>query len=1145
MLKKLLLFTIFIFSQISFSQLSNKHWLPPLHARDASVVGEHYIYISTPEPIPFQVTVTNGDGNPLNGSPFTVSQGNPVRVLIGGSQGNSNMFSSIGDVGVVRIRKGLILEGTKDFYVSFRVRSQNHAETLVSKGISGIGTSFRAGSLPQEYDGGTRNFVTSFMATEDNTTVTVSDYNTDVEFVSSNGNISLDNLSYTLNEGESVILSGYADVLANLNGFVGALITSDKPIAVNTGNALAGMGTQTEGQDFNFDQIVPIEQVGTEYVVVKGNGSNLTEKPLVIATENGTEVFINGSTTRYTTLNAGDYILIPTSFYQGTNNQNMYITSSKPIYLYQILAGDISDATSGLNFIPPLSCFFQKNVDLIPDINFIGNNEYFGEIIALTYATATITVNGNPITEMSEPVLGNPTWVTYTIPSVFGNAVIQSTGPLAVGVFGYNGNAGYGGYYSGFGSEPRDTETAICSNSGPISLLDLIEGNPETGGTWLPALASGTDIFDPNIDAPGIYNYSYIGDCAIVDVEIDVTIQQANNAGANNAITICSDAPSFDLFNLLGTGVTLNGTWSPALASGTSIFNPAVDTGGNYTYTIPAEDACAEISATIAVTNNLIPTLIPISDYSLCDDNLDGDDTNGIVTFNLTTKTNVILNGQTGVVVTYHDLESEAIAGTNAITSIYTASRIIYTRLTNTTTNCYTVTSFNLVVNPKPVVNAVVTLKQCDIDTDAITSFNLTEANTIISSQPNLVFTYHTSLANAISGTLPITNPTQYISANNGRVWARIVNENGCARTSEVNLVVSTTVINLPNPYVLEACDDYIDALDPNADGFDYFDLSSIDSAITSPFPAGQSYTVTYYETESDALQEINAIPNVTNYRNITAYNQIVWVRIDSNLNNDCVGLGPYLELIVNPLPVLDLGVNFTLCLDPITGIGSQIVDATPTVTGNYSYSWTPANPNGDSPLYDITAAGTYTVVVTNTVTGCSDTDSITATFSSEPESVFATLITPAFSIGLSTIEVTAVGGFGVYEYSLNAIDWQSSPVFVDLPNGNYSIFVRDIQGCGMLLTEIIQTITYNNYFTPNQDGYNDTWNIYLPEAYEGVIYIYDRYGKLLKQISPYGEGWDGTYNGNPLPSTDYWFKVEYLENNQKKEFKSHFSLKR
>lgn len=1144
MLKKVLLFTLILISQIGYSQLSNKHWLPPLHARDGGVVNEHYIYLSTPEPTPFQVTVTNGEGLPVLGSPFTISQGNPVRVFIGNGQGNSNMFSALTDVGIVRSRKGLILEGAYDFYVSFRVRSENHAETLVSKGLAGIGTSFRAGSLPQEFDGSTRNFVTSFMATEDNTTVNVSDYDVDVEFVSNNGNITLNNLVYTLNAGESVVLSGYTDVLANLSGFVGALITSDKPIAVNTGNALAGMGTQTEGQDFNFDQIVPYEQVGTEYIVVKGNGSDLTEKPLVIATENGTEIFLNGSATRYATLNAGDFLLIPTSFYQGTNNKNMYITSSKPIYLYQILAGDISDATSGLNFIPPLSCFFQKSVDLIPAINFIGNNEYFGQIIALTYATATITVNGNPISEMAEPVAGNPIWVTYTISGITGNAAIQSTGPLAVGVFGYNGNAGYGGYYSGFGSEPRDTQAVVCS-SGPVNLLDLIEGNPEPGGTWTPALASGTDIFDPNIDAPGIYNYEYTGDCAIVDVEIDVTIQQANNAGTNNAITICSDAPSFDLFTLLGTGVTLGGTWSPALASGTGVFNPAVDVSGTYSYTIPTVGACAGISSSVVVTNNLIPTLIPIANYSLCDDNLDGDDTNGIVTFNLTTKTNEILNGQSGVVVTYHDLQNDAISGTNAITSIYTGSRTIYARLTNTTTNCYTVTSFNLVVNPLPVIASTVTLKQCDIDIDAITAFNLTEANILISTQPNLTFTYHTSSANALNGTLPISNPTQYISANNGRVWARIVNENGCFRTSEVTLIVSTTVINITEPYKLEECDDYIDALDPNADGFDYFDLSSIDNIITQPFPPGQSYTVTYYENQSDALEEINAITNVTNYRNIRAFNQILWVRIDSNLNNDCVGLGPYLELIVNPLPIIDLGLDFTLCLDPVTGIGSQIVDATPTVPGNYSYVWTPANPNGDSPLFDITAAGTYSVIVTNTITGCSETDSITATFSSEPESIYATLTTPAFSVGLSTIEVTAVGGFGVYEYSLNAIDWQSSPIFTDLPNGSYVIFVRDIQGCGLLQTEMIQTITYNNYFTPNNDGYNDTWNIYLPESYEGVIYIYDRYGKLLKQISPYDEGWDGTYNGNLLPSTDYWFKVEYLENNQKKEFKSHFSLKR
>ncbi|HZW62131.1 MAG TPA: T9SS type B sorting domain-containing protein, partial [Flavobacteriaceae bacterium] len=63
-------------------------------------------------------------------------------------------------------------------------------------------------------------------------------------------------------------------------------------------------------------------------------------------------------------------------------------------------------------------------------------------------------------------------------------------------------------------------------------------------------------------------------------------------------------------------------------------------------------------------------------------------------------------------------------------------------------------------------------------------------------------------------------------------------------------------------------------------------------------------------------------------------------------------------------------------------------------------------------------------------------------------------------------------------------------------------------------------------------------------------IYIFDRYGKLLKQLSPTGSGWDGMYNGEPLPSSDYWFTVEYYEPGQgsesgTKEFRSHFTLKR
>jgi gliding motility-associated-like protein len=1146
---RLFLIISLLFTNLLFSQLSNKHWLPPLHGRVNSDVSDHYLYLSTPEPIAFNVTIKRGDGTLLPGSPFSISQGNPVTIAIGNSQ-PSDMFVTLSDVNIVTNSGGLVLEATKDFYATFKVRAQNHAEILVSKGIPGIGTQFRLGSLPQNNTSAIRNFVSSFMATQDNTTVTVSDYNVLVEFATPTGNLSAPSQTFVLNKGESVVLSGYSSIASNLTGFVGALLESDKPIAVSTGNALGGMLDQNSGQDFNLDQIVSYEQIGSEYIVVKGNGSPNSERPLVIATVDNTQVFINGSATPAATLNAGDYYLVPSFNYQGTNNQNMYITSNNDIYLYQILAGSQSDATTGLNFIPPLSCFFQKSVDLIPSIDTIGTNAYFTDILVLTATGSTITVNGNPTIALPEPVLGTIEWVTYRIAGFTGNVVVESTGPLAVGIFGTNGSAvGFSGYYSGFGSEPRDTDVTVCSNV-LTNLLDEIDGNPEPNGTWLPALSSGGNIFNPNIDLPGVYNYSYTGDCELVDVDITVTIEQAPFAGNDTNVTFCITDPILNLFTLLGSGVTTGGTWSPAMASGTGEYNPAIDAAGVYTYTIEASEVCDEETATVTIIKNNSPLINTISAYEICDDDFDGNDTNGFAIFNLASKTTEILDGQTGIVVTYHANQANADNNLLPLTNYYSNSQLVYARLTNTTTNCFVVTSFNLVVNSLPVIDLIVDLKQCDTNTDAIADFNLTFANLLISADTTLNYSYFTTQANAQSNTSPITNSANYTSPNNGTVWARVTNSNTCFRVSRVNLLVSTTTP--VNGIQLTQCDDFINNNDPSNDGFDYFDLTEATTGILAQFPPNQNLQVSYYENQNNASAGLNSITNLSNYRNTTANNQFVWIRIDSAINNECFGLGQFVELIVNPLPNFDLGTDFKVCLNPINGSGSQTINATPVTSGNYTYSWTPINPTtnssgGQSAIYTVTQSGTYSVVVTNTNTDCNNSDTVTATVSSLPAAVSAVLITPLFSPGTASIEALPVAGFGIYEYSIdNGLNWQISPIFSGLPNGNYIILVRDLERCGIKQTQSVLTVTYPVYFTPNGDGYNEFWNISgLLDSYKGKLFIFDRYGKLIKEIKPSGLGWDGTFNGQPLPATDYWFKIEYIENNQLKEFKSHFSLKR
>jgi valyl-tRNA synthetase len=102
-----------------------------------------------------------------------------------------------------------------------------------------------------------------------------------------------------------------------------------------------------------------------------------------------------------------------------------------------------------------------------------------------------------------------------------------------------------------------------------------------------------------------------------------------------------------------------------------------------------------------------------------------------------------------------------------------------------------------------------------------------------------------------------------------------------------------------------------------------------------------------------------------------------------------------------------------------------------------------------------------------------------------------------------------------------------------------------------MLVLSGVSVIDYPKYFTPNGDGINDYWNIVgMVNHPEARIYIFDRYGKLIKQLSPTSrtdrsEGWDGTYNGNPLPSDDYWFTVEFTEGGNARTFKAHFAMKR
>ena len=211
----------------------------------------------------------------------------------------------------------------------------------------------------------------------------------------------------------------------------------------------------------------------------------------------------------------------------------------------------------------------------------------------------------------------------------------------------------------------------------------------------------------------------------------------------------------------------------------------------------------------------------------------------------------------------------------------------------------------------------------------------------------------------------------------------------------------------------------------------------------------------------------------------------------------------------------------------------------------DYSFLWTF---NG-SPISNTNSKinadqeGIYKVVATNLTTGCE----IRLTGDVKKSSPAIATATVGLNFDYSQIiTVNVSNGIGDYLYQLDDGPFQESNIFKIYLGGNYTITIQDKNGCNDFVFDI-DAYSFPRYFTPNGDNFNDFWNITeIPLPASSTIYIFDRMGKLLKQISPTGSGWDGTFATKPLPATDYWFVLKYEDlKGIQKEFKSHFALKR
>ena len=322
---------------------------------------------------------------------------------------------------------------------------------------------------------------------------------------------------------------------------------------------------------------------------------------------------------------------------------------------------------------------------------------------------------------------------------------------------------------------------------------------------------------------------------------------------------------------------------------------------------------------------------------------------------------------------------------------------------------------------------------------------------------------------------------------------------------------------------------------DETNDGIFVFDLTTLNSIILGS-QTGPEFTINYYANLADANSNSNPITN-------TAL-QSVYVRVNNSLAPNCFDI-KNIQIIVNKIPE-PKPENGVICVDNITG---SVINTYTIMSGlnsnSHSFVWTNSagivvgtNSNLTVSIPDI-----YSITATNSVTGCISLPTISQVIISQPAIVSYTT-SEAFSEN-QNITISATGSGGNYEYQLDDSQFQDSNNFENVSFGNHIITVRDKNGCGITTIDAL-LVNYPKYFTPNGDGMNDYWNVIgLENQPNAKIQIFDRYGKFLKGFNPTELGWDGTYNGQQMPSTDYWFTVNFIEQGQTKEFKSHFAMKR
>lgn len=420
-------------------------------------------------------------------------------------------------------------------------------------------------------------------------------------------------------------------------------------------------------------------------------------------------------------------------------------------------------------------------------------------------------------------------------------------------------------------------------------------------------------------------------------------------------------------------------------------------------------------------------------------------------------------------------------------------------------------------------------LIQCDTQdanpTDGLSLFNLELANDAIcmGNKDYEVFYYHslTEAENDLNNTESIA-PIYRNQVPDEIIYAKVTQPNStCYSMGSIILHANENLSILPD--AMHACD--------LGEGSGLFDLEQQKNTIKTELNLPSDVRLFFYSNKGDASLGQNTVEN-----QYTSVSKKLFLRAEND--EGCYGTGQF-DLIVEPSPKINTFEKQILCEEAFSIILESGIEF-PALNTDYTYAWSTGE---TTPSIEATKEGDYTVVVTNK-SGCSETKTcnVTVSYLAKIQNIIVHDIVPENNV---IIEVSDPDNYNYMIQFENgtATAFQNSTIFVNVPGGFHELIIENKNGCG-LVERSFAVLQAPPFFTPNGDGTNDYWNLkgLGGSVYKNTkIFIFDRYGKLLKQLSPSGVGWDGTFNGQLLAADDYWFTVE-LEDGRKA--KGHFSLK-